>query len=46
MPTLSAPERHHLREREWEVLEPLLPAGKKPGRPRKYPLRWLINGVR
>jgi hypothetical protein len=32
--------------REWTVLEPLLPAGKKPGRPRKWSLRQLIDGIR
>ncbi|RLA76768.1 MAG: hypothetical protein DRG33_07585 [Deltaproteobacteria bacterium] len=28
-----------LTDKEWEVLEPLLPKPKNPGRPRKYPLR-------
>ena len=36
MLTLRACGRHDLGDREWTVLEPLLPAGKKPGRPRKW----------
>ena len=35
-----------LRSREWEMLEPLLPAGRKPGRPRKWSRRRLIDGIR
>jgi transposase len=31
---------------QWAVLEPLLPRGKKPGRPRKWELRRLIDGIR
>ena len=46
MPTLPACGRHDLRDREWRVLEPLLPRGKKPGRPPKWPKRQLIDGIR
>ncbi|WP_200842403.1 transposase [Actinomadura sp. K4S16] len=31
---------------QWERLEPLLPVGKKPGRPRIWTRRQLINGIR
>ncbi len=33
MPTLPAAGRHDLGDDEWRVLEPLLPEGKRPGRP-------------
>lgn len=46
MPTLPASGRHDLRNREWDVLEPLLPVLSGRGRPRKYPLRQLVNGIR
>ena len=31
---------------QWVVLEPLLPVGKKPGRPPKWTKRQLIDGIR
>jgi transposase len=46
VPTLPACGRHDLRDREWTVLEPLLPRGKKPGRPPKWSRRQLIDGIR
>ena len=46
MPTLSVPGRHDLGDGEWSVLEPLLPAGKKAGRPPKWARRQLIDGIR
>jgi len=46
VPTLLAAGRHDLADDEWRVLEPLLPAGKRPGRPPKYPRRQLIDGIR
>ena len=46
MPTLPAAGRHDLGDREWRVLERLLPRGKKPGRPRRWSLRRLIDGIR
>jgi transposase len=38
--------RHDLSEAQWAVLEPLLPAASVRGRPRRYPLRGLVDGVR
>ena len=46
MPTLPAAGRHDLADREWSVLEPLLPAGKRPGRPPKHSRRRLIDAIR
>lgn len=46
MPTLSAARRHDLADDQWIVLEPLLPEGKKPGRPPKWARRQLIDGIR
>ena len=46
MPTLLAAGRHDLADHEWSVLEPLLPAGKKAGRPPKWARRRLIDGIR
>lgn len=46
MPTIDAARRHDLTEAQWAVLEPLLPSGPHLGRPRIYPLRGLIDGVR
>ena len=34
MPTVPASGRADLTDAQWAVLEPLLPRGKKPGRPR------------
>jgi putative transposase len=34
-----------LTDEEWHILEPLLPPEKTGGRPRKYPLREVINGI-
>ncbi|MER6522099.1 IS5 family transposase [Streptomyces sp. NPDC001553] len=38
--------RGDLTDTQWERLEPLLPAGKKPGRPRTWTHRQLIDGIR
>ncbi|MGH3211073.1 MAG: IS5 family transposase [Trebonia sp.] len=46
MPTLPAAGRHDLGDDQWRVLEPLLPRGKKPGRPAKWSRRQLIDGIR
>ena len=32
-------------DEEWPILEPLLPPEKTGGRPRKYPMREVINGI-
>jgi transposase len=34
-----------LTDGEWQILEPLLPPEKTGGRPRKYPMREVINGI-
>jgi transposase len=38
--------RGDLTDREWRMLEPLLPTGKKPGGPPKWTKRQLIDGIR
>ena len=38
--------RGDLTNEQWAKLEPLLPKGKKSGRPPKHPKRQLINGIR
>jgi putative transposase len=34
-----------LTEEEWQILKPLLPPEKSGGRPRKYPMREVLNGI-
>ena len=34
-----------LTDEEWQILKPLLPSDKAGGRPRKYPLREVLNGI-
>jgi putative transposase len=34
-----------LTDEEWQILQPLLPPEKAGGRPRKYPLREVMNGI-
>jgi len=50
VPTLPACRRHDMSDAAWLVLEfvlaAVLPAAKGPGRPRKWPLRLLIDGIR
>ncbi|WP_405476054.1 transposase [Streptomyces sp. NBC_00009] len=38
--------RGDLTDAQWAVLEPLLPKGKKPGRPAIWTRRRLIDGIR
>ncbi|MFI7576177.1 IS5 family transposase [Micromonospora sp. NPDC049497] len=38
--------RHDLTDAEWVALEPLLPAGRRPGRPPTWTKRQLIDGIR
>lgn len=38
--------RGDLTDEQWAVLEPLLPRGKKPGRPPTWSRRQLIDGIR
>ena len=46
MPTVAVTGRFDLTDAQWAVLEPLLPRGKKPGRPVRWPKRQLIDGIR
>ena len=46
MTTVPASGRADLDDGQWAVLEPLLPRGKKPGRPRTWTRRQLIDGIR
>jgi transposase len=46
MQTIPAGARFDLTDAQWAVLEPLLPAGARPGRPPVHPRRRLIDGVR
>ncbi|WP_100502329.1 IS5 family transposase, partial [Geodermatophilus chilensis] len=44
--TLPAGARHDLTDKQWAILASLLPVGRKPGRPRRWTLRQLIDGIR
>jgi transposase len=44
--SVAATGRADLTDAQWMVLEPLLPVGKKPGRPPKWTKRQLIDGIR
>jgi len=44
--TLAVTRRFDLSDGQWAVLEPLLPAGKRPGRPPVWARRQLIDGIR
>jgi transposase len=44
--TIPVTRRFDLTDAQWAVLEPLLPKGKKPGRPPKRRKRQLIDGIR
>ncbi|GAB3973562.1 hypothetical protein GCM10027615_37150 [Plantactinospora veratri] len=46
MATIPAVRRHDLTDAQWAALQPLLPRGKKPGRPPKWDKRQLIDGIR
>lgn len=46
MQTIPAGARFDLTDAQWAVLEPLLPAVARPGRPPIHPRRRLIDGVR
>lgn len=46
MATVAVTGRADLTDAQWAVLEPLLPIGRKPGRPVKWTKRQLINGIR
>jgi len=44
--TIPVTARADLTDAQWAVLQPLLPQGKKPGRPPKWTRRQLIDGIR
>jgi transposase len=44
--SVAVTRRFDLTDGQWAVLEPLLPTGKKPGRPPKWSKRQLIDGIR
>jgi transposase len=44
--TLAVTERADLTDAQWAMLEPLLPARKRLGRPPKWTKRQLIDGIR
>lgn len=46
MDTISAVVRGDLTDAQWAVLQPLLPTGRKPGRPPKWTKRQLIDAIR
>ena len=46
MTSIDASARHDLTDARWALLEPLLPAPPVRGRPRRYPLRAMIDAVR
>lgn len=46
MASVAVTRRFDLTDTQWAVLEPLLPKGKKPGRPPKWGKRQLIDGIR
>lgn len=46
MPTIDAATRHDLTDAQWRLLEPLLPTPTRRGRPRRWPARSLVDGVR
>ena len=46
MPSVAATGRFDLTDAQWAMLQPLLPVGKKAGRPPKWTKRQLIDGIR
>lgn len=46
MSTIDAGRRHDLTDAQWHTLSAVLPAPPKRGRPRTWPLRQLIDGIR
>jgi transposase len=44
--TIAVTRRFDLTDEQWAVLAPLLPAGKRPGRPSQWAKRQLIDGIR
>lgn len=46
MATVAVTRRHDLTDVQWAALEPLLPVGRRPGRPPTWTKRQLIDGIR
>ena len=46
MHTIAVAGRFDLTDAQWAVLEPLLPTGRRPGRPPRWNRRQLIDGIR
>ena len=46
MASVAVTRRFDLTDAQWALLQPLLPTGKKPGRPPKWSKRQLIDGIR
>ena len=46
MATVTVTGRHDLTDAQWAVLAPLLPVGRRPGRPPTWTKRQLIDGIR
>lgn len=46
MATIDASRRHDLTDAQWAILAPLLPAPSVRGRPRRWPVRMLVDGIR
>ena len=46
MATVAVTRRHDLTDVHWAALEPLLPVGRRPGRPPTWTKRQLIDGIR
>ena len=46
MATVAVTRRHDLTDGQWAALAPLLPAGRRPGRPPQWTKRQLIDGIR
>ena len=46
MASVAVTRRFDLTDAQWAALAPLLPKGKKPGRPPKWDKRQLIDGIR
>jgi transposase len=44
--TVAVTRRHDLSDAQWAALAPLLPAGRRPGRPPSWTKRQLIDGIR
>jgi transposase len=44
--SVAVTRRFDLTDAQWALLQPLLPTGKKPGRPPKWSRRQLVDGIR